>query len=64
VTERIQVSMILRAEIKTLIIEVAKRHGCSFSQAGEALIKRALAIDAMLKQLNQLNRNGNDWMKP
>jgi hypothetical protein len=52
--ERVQVSMILSAEIKTLIHETAQRDGCSFSQAGEMLIKRALTVDVLLRRLDRL----------
>jgi predicted DNA-binding protein len=50
--KRIQVSMILSAEIKTRIDEVAKRSGRTFSQTGEMLIERALAVDEVLRQTN------------
>jgi hypothetical protein len=52
--ERVQVSMILSAEIKNRIADAAKRDGCSFSQAGEMLIKRALTVDVLLKRLDRL----------
>jgi hypothetical protein len=51
--KRIQVSMILSAEIKTRIDDVAKRDGRTFSQTGEMLIERALAVDDMLRQMNR-----------
>jgi hypothetical protein len=50
--KRIQVSFILSAEIKTRIDEVAKRDGRTFSQTGEMLIERALAVDDVLRQMN------------
>jgi hypothetical protein len=50
--KRIQVSMILSAEIKTRIDEAAKRSGRTFSQTGEMLVERALAVDDVLQQTN------------
>ncbi len=51
--KRIQVSMILSAEIKTRIDDVAKRDGRTFSQTGEMLVERALAVESMLRQMNR-----------
>src|SRR5262245_27075019 len=51
--KRIQVSMILSAEIKTRIDNEAKRSGRTFSQTGEMLIERALAVDNVLQLTNQ-----------
>ena len=51
--KRIQVSMILSAEIKTRIDAEAKRSGRTFSQTGEMLVERALAVDDVLRQMNQ-----------
>ena len=51
--KRIQVSMILSAEIKTRIDDVAKRNGRTFSQTGEMLVERALAVDDVLRQMNR-----------
>ena len=50
--KRIQVSMILSAEIKTRIDAEAKRSGRTFSQTGEMLVERALAVDDVLRQTN------------
>jgi hypothetical protein len=52
-TKRIQVSMILPAQLKTRIDTVAKRDGRTFSQTGEMLVERALAVDGVLRQMNQ-----------
>jgi len=52
----VQVSMILRAEIKDRLIDAAKRDRCTFSQAGERLLERALEIDFLLRKLNQLQQ--------
>jgi hypothetical protein len=51
---RVQVSMILRAEIKDRLIAAAKRDGCTFSQAGERLLESALEIDFLLRKLESL----------
>src|SRR6516162_2448250 len=51
-TKRIQVSMILPAQLKTRIDAVAKRNGRTFSQTGEMLVERALAVDDVLRQTN------------
>lgn len=51
--KRVQVSMILSAEIKTRVDQEAKRSGRTFSQAGEWLIERALSLDAVLKSMNR-----------
>ena len=48
--KRIQVSMILSAEIKTRVDDVAKRNGRTFSQTGEMLVERALAVDDVLRE--------------
>jgi predicted transcriptional regulator len=50
--KRIQVSMILSAELKTRLDNVAKHTGRTFSQTGEMLIERALAVDVVLQQTN------------
>jgi hypothetical protein len=52
-TKRIQVSMILSAEIKTRLDDEAKRSGRTFSQTGEMLIERALAVDDVLREMKQ-----------
>ena len=52
-TKRIQVSMILRAEIKTRVDKEAKVSGRTFSQTGEWLLERALALDDVLKSMNR-----------
>ena len=52
-TKRVQVSMILSAELKTRIDAVAKRDGRTFSQTGEMLVEHALAVDGVLRQMNQ-----------
>jgi len=55
--KRVQLSMIVSAEIKTMIDEEAKRTGRTFSQTGEILIERALAVSLALRMIGDF-----EWM--
>jgi hypothetical protein len=51
--KRVQISMIVSAELKTRIDAKAKREGRTFSQIGEMMLERADVVDGLLKTLNR-----------
>jgi hypothetical protein len=51
--KRVQISMIVSAELKTRIDAKAKSEGRTFSQIGEMMLERADVVDGMIKTLNR-----------
>lgn len=58
--KRVQISMIVSAELKTRIDAIAKREGRTFSQMGEMMLERADVVDGMLKTIALAAKLGLD----